>query len=135
MKSRAESDADHPRSRWSVWAVGVRDGDFARDGIARHTGATVGDCAALESGSGDFDISDRSAEQYRSLNWESTAKRLPITTEQDRSPPISILINFPFRAVIVAPGSMVIAPGLIAGQRRRVNPLSYKGFNVHYDRL
>jgi hypothetical protein len=40
-----------PRLRWSVWAVGVRHGDSARDGMARHKRATVGDCAALESGS------------------------------------------------------------------------------------
>src|ERR1019366_7509510 len=39
-------------SRWSVWAVDVRHRDSARNGVARHTGATVEDRAALESGSG-----------------------------------------------------------------------------------
>jgi hypothetical protein len=33
---------------------------------------------------------------------ESTAKRLPITTEEDRSPPISMTTNSLFRADIVA---------------------------------
>ena len=41
-----------PRSGGSVRAVGIRHVDFARDGMARRTGADVGDRAALESRSG-----------------------------------------------------------------------------------
>ena len=48
---------------------------------------------------------------------ESTAKRLPITTEKDRSPPTSIPKNSKFCADVVVPLSMEIASGLIRNQQ------------------
>jgi len=77
MNARAESDADHPRSRWSIWAVAVHHGDFERvcgellilgKSVIRHTHGAATEPSQIERVRPDREEQQGSRRARKSLN-------------------------------------------------------------------